>query len=57
VYARGARPDRWPWSSHAATAAGAPPDWMDDGALMAYFSAHGGEPRQRHREFVALYRS
>jgi REP element-mobilizing transposase RayT len=42
----------WRWSSHAATAKGVAPSWMDDTALMTYFSAAGGEPRQRYRAFV-----
>src|SRR3954451_7230965 len=49
-------PEAWPWSSHAATAAGTAPSWVDDRALMDHFASAGGDPRDRYRAFVAEYR-
>jgi putative transposase len=51
------RAEGWRWGSHAATVANLAPDWIDDAALMAYFGALGGEPRERYRAFVATYRA
>jgi REP element-mobilizing transposase RayT len=43
-----AKPDEWPWSSHAATLADRAPDWIDVARLMSYFGSAGGDPRRRY---------
>src|SRR4051794_38755157 len=47
------RADQWPWSSHAAAAAGAGPAWLSLDRLYWHFGALGGDGRARYRSFVA----
>jgi hypothetical protein len=49
-----ARPEQWPWSSHAvAKRAGGGPAWLDTERLLARFGVLGGDPRTRYLEAVA----
>jgi REP element-mobilizing transposase RayT len=45
----------WAWSSHRAMSGveGAPPPWLDVGALVELLAAQGGDGRERYRELVA----
>ncbi len=48
-----ARPEDWPWSSHAAVLAGAAPTWLDDRRLFAYLGRAGTANRcERYVELV-----
>lgn len=46
------RPEDWPWSSHAATLADAPPRWLDVERLFSLVAAYGGDPRERYAALV-----
>jgi REP element-mobilizing transposase RayT len=49
-----ARPERWPWSSHAAvTVRAVAPAWLDVGRLLEYFASAGGDPVERYERLVA----
>ena len=47
-----ARPEEWPWSSHAATLELSPPEWLDVPSLLMYFAALAGNPLRRYSELV-----
>ena len=47
-----ARPEKWPWSSHAATLGGACPRWLDVPRLLEHLAGLGGDPRPRYAAFV-----
>jgi putative transposase len=38
----------WPWSSHARTASGDSPEWIDAAHLLAHFAAAGGDGQARY---------
>ena len=44
------RADEWRWSSHAATLAGAGPEWVDVPRLLTHFASAGGGGRRRYAE-------
>lgn len=46
-------PAGWPWGSHAAIAAGVTPPCVDVPRLLSFFSAMGGDPRERYLQYVA----
>jgi putative transposase len=46
-------PEAWPWSSHAALAAGSAPPCVNVPRLYSRFESAGGDPRKRYLEFVA----
>jgi putative transposase len=48
-----ARPEDWPWSSHAAVVDRTAPAWLDTSRLLAHFGAAGGDPLLRYAEAVA----
>ena len=47
-----ASPAEWPWSSHRAVLRRDAPAWLDTARLLSYFTAVGGEPRQRYVELI-----
>ena len=48
-----ARPEDWPWSSHAAIVEDSVPPWLDVPRLLSYVTAsNGGDPRSRYAELV-----
>jgi putative transposase len=48
------KPEEYPWSSHAAVAAGRSPEWLASDRLESYFGAQGGEGLKRYIGFVEL---
>ena len=46
-------PERWQWSSHAATVRGSGPRWLDVERLLEHFAGLGGDPRAR---YAAMFR-
>ena len=45
-------PAEWPWSSHSALLASAPPAWLDSARLLGQLGADGGDPLRRYAELV-----
>jgi putative transposase len=45
-------PEDWPWSSHAAIAAGISHPWLDTERLFSLLETYGGDPRQRYTSLV-----
>lgn len=45
-------PRDYRWSSHAAVIRGAPPSWLDHGALLGYFRSSGPDPESAYRAYV-----
>lgn len=48
-----ARPEQWPWGSHAAVASARGPVWLDVDRLLWFFTGAGGDPRRRYLDLVA----
>ena len=48
-----ATPEAWPWSSHAALAAGTEPRWLDAARLHALIEAEGGDATERYLAALA----
>ena len=48
-----ATPEAWPWSSHAALAAGTEPRWLDAERLHALIEAEGGDATERYLAALA----
>jgi putative transposase len=52
-----ARPEEWPWSSHAATLdGGGPHAWLDDRRLLSHFAGLGGDARRRYAAAATVSR-
>lgn len=48
-----ARPEDWPWNSHAAIVHRTEPAWLDATRLLTHFGAAGGDARMRYLDAVA----
>jgi REP element-mobilizing transposase RayT len=46
-------PEEWRWSSHAASAAGSAPAWVDIPRLLTYFAVWGRDPAGEYLEAIA----